>query len=172
MIVSSGSGGHTGGTRPGQTWKKPKDLSEREREERGCGEGVEKCISIMDLYLIRMVRSVETKRMRGTKEKMRTKEKLVFGFCLFAYLLHAVLIHIVRDLWTTGWQSLHVKRHIISSGGGFAFSLVMTPVSFKLRVLVIIYTSNSSQIAEVAIIYGTGFLFWTTVQTPWWGVCS
>jgi hypothetical protein len=39
--------------------------------------------------------------MRGTKEKMRTKEKLVFGFCLFAYLLHAVLIH-VRDLWTIG----------------------------------------------------------------------
>ena len=36
---SSGSSGHTGDTRPGQTRKKPKDLSVREREERGCGEG-------------------------------------------------------------------------------------------------------------------------------------
>ena len=35
---SSGSSGHTGGTRPGQTLKKPKDLSTREREEHGCGE--------------------------------------------------------------------------------------------------------------------------------------
>ena len=35
----SGSSGHVGGTRPGQTRKKPKDLSAREREERGCGEG-------------------------------------------------------------------------------------------------------------------------------------
>ncbi len=34
-----GSSGHTGGTRSGQTRKKPKDLSEREREERGRGEG-------------------------------------------------------------------------------------------------------------------------------------
>ena len=37
---SSGSSGHAGGTRPGQTRKKPKDLSAREREDRGCGEGV------------------------------------------------------------------------------------------------------------------------------------
>jgi hypothetical protein len=36
---STGSSCHVGGTRPGQTWKKPKDLSEREREECGCGEG-------------------------------------------------------------------------------------------------------------------------------------
>jgi hypothetical protein len=34
-----GSSGHDGGTRPGQTCKKPKDLSSREREERGRGEG-------------------------------------------------------------------------------------------------------------------------------------
>jgi len=37
------SHGHTGGTRPGQTCKTPKDLSSRvygEREERGSGEGV------------------------------------------------------------------------------------------------------------------------------------
>ena len=33
-----GSSGHNGDTRPGQTRKKPKDLSEREREDRGCGE--------------------------------------------------------------------------------------------------------------------------------------
>ncbi len=31
--------GHSGDTRPGQTRKKPKDLSAREREEGGCGEG-------------------------------------------------------------------------------------------------------------------------------------
>ena len=31
--------GHTGGTRPCQTRKKPEDLSAREREERGRGEG-------------------------------------------------------------------------------------------------------------------------------------
>jgi hypothetical protein len=36
---SSGSSGHTGGTSPGQTRKKPKDLSAREGEERGCGGG-------------------------------------------------------------------------------------------------------------------------------------
>ena len=36
---SRGSSGHAGGTRPGQTRKKPKDLSAREREERGRGEG-------------------------------------------------------------------------------------------------------------------------------------
>jgi hypothetical protein len=36
---SSGSSGHAGGTRPGHTRKKPKDLSAREREERGRGEG-------------------------------------------------------------------------------------------------------------------------------------
>ncbi len=71
------------------------------------------CISLMGLYLIRMVRSVETKRMRGTKEKMRTKEKLVFGFCLFTYLLHVVFITLVRDLWTTGWQLLHVTIHVL-----------------------------------------------------------
>jgi hypothetical protein len=34
-----GSSGHVGGTRFGQTRKKPKDLSEREREDRGRGEG-------------------------------------------------------------------------------------------------------------------------------------
>ncbi len=34
---SIGSSGHAGGTRPGQTRKKPKDLSTHEREERGCG---------------------------------------------------------------------------------------------------------------------------------------
>jgi hypothetical protein len=33
----SGSSGHAGGTRPGQTRKKPKDLSAREGEERGRG---------------------------------------------------------------------------------------------------------------------------------------
>ncbi len=32
---------------------------------------VETCISFMDFDLVRMVRSVETKRMRGTKEKNR-----------------------------------------------------------------------------------------------------
>jgi hypothetical protein len=36
---SSGTIGDTGGTRPGQTRKIPKDLSVREREHRGCGEG-------------------------------------------------------------------------------------------------------------------------------------
>jgi hypothetical protein len=36
---SSGSSGHTGGTRPGQTCQKPKDLSGREGEECGRGEG-------------------------------------------------------------------------------------------------------------------------------------
>ena len=35
----NGSSGHVRGTRPGQTRKKPKDLSAREREEGGCGEG-------------------------------------------------------------------------------------------------------------------------------------
>ncbi len=35
--TSSGSSGHAGDTRPGQTRKKPKDLSAREREERVCG---------------------------------------------------------------------------------------------------------------------------------------
>ena len=37
---SIGSHGHTGGARPDQTFKTPKDLSEREREDRGRGEGV------------------------------------------------------------------------------------------------------------------------------------
>ena len=36
---SIGSSGHAGGTRSGQVRKKPKDLSVREREERGRGEG-------------------------------------------------------------------------------------------------------------------------------------
>ena len=36
---------------------------------------VETCISFMGLYLIRMVRSVETKRMRGTKRKNKTGRK-------------------------------------------------------------------------------------------------
>ena len=36
--TSNGSSGHAGGTRSGQTRKKPKDLSVREREDRGCGE--------------------------------------------------------------------------------------------------------------------------------------
>ena len=44
---SIGSHGHTGGTSPVQTHKTPKDLSAREREERGCGEGVE-------LYVVHM----------------------------------------------------------------------------------------------------------------------
>ena len=35
----SGSSGHVRGTRPGQKFKKPKDLSTCEREDRGCGEG-------------------------------------------------------------------------------------------------------------------------------------
>ena len=33
------SSGHTGVTRPGQTWNKPKDLSVCDREGRVCGEG-------------------------------------------------------------------------------------------------------------------------------------
>ena len=37
---SIGFDGHTGDTRPVQTRKTPKDLSVREREERGSGEGV------------------------------------------------------------------------------------------------------------------------------------
>ncbi len=37
---SNGSSGHAGDTTPGQTRKKPKDLSVREREECGRGEGV------------------------------------------------------------------------------------------------------------------------------------
>jgi hypothetical protein len=37
--LSSGSSGHTGGTSPGQTRKKPEDLSPREREDRGRGKG-------------------------------------------------------------------------------------------------------------------------------------
>ena len=37
---SSGSSGHAGGTRSGQTCKKPKDLSAREGEERGRGGGL------------------------------------------------------------------------------------------------------------------------------------
>ena len=37
---SIGSHGHVGGTRPDQTHKTPKDLSTREREERGRGQGV------------------------------------------------------------------------------------------------------------------------------------
>ncbi len=36
---SIGSSGHVLGTRPGQTRKKSKDLSPREREERGRGGG-------------------------------------------------------------------------------------------------------------------------------------
>jgi hypothetical protein len=36
---SKPSSGHVGGKRPGQTWKKPKDLSPCDREEGGCGEG-------------------------------------------------------------------------------------------------------------------------------------
>ena len=39
IVTSSGSSGHTGGTRPGQTHKKPKDLSARDREESVHGEG-------------------------------------------------------------------------------------------------------------------------------------
>ncbi len=39
-IGTIGSHGHAEGTRPDQTRKTPKDLSAREREERGCGEGV------------------------------------------------------------------------------------------------------------------------------------
>ena len=37
---SIGSDGHAGSTRPDQTRKTPKDLSTREREERGRGESV------------------------------------------------------------------------------------------------------------------------------------
>ena len=37
---STGSCGHAGDPRPGQTRKKPKDLSSREREDRRRGEGV------------------------------------------------------------------------------------------------------------------------------------
>jgi hypothetical protein len=37
--TSIGSRGHVGGTRSGQTWKKTKDLSTREGEERGRGGG-------------------------------------------------------------------------------------------------------------------------------------
>jgi hypothetical protein len=36
---SIGSSGHSGGTSPGQTRKKPMDLREREHEEGGWGEG-------------------------------------------------------------------------------------------------------------------------------------
>jgi hypothetical protein len=36
---SIGSSGHVGDTRPGHTHKKPRDLSTREREECGRGEG-------------------------------------------------------------------------------------------------------------------------------------
>ena len=38
--TSIGSNGHTGGTRPDQMCKTPKDLSAREREECVCGQGV------------------------------------------------------------------------------------------------------------------------------------
>ena len=44
---SIGSHVHSGGTRPGQTRKTPKDLSAREREDRGRGEGVE----LYDVYM-------------------------------------------------------------------------------------------------------------------------
>ncbi len=38
-LVADRSSGHAGDTRPGQTRKKPKDLSAREREDRGRWEG-------------------------------------------------------------------------------------------------------------------------------------
>ena len=37
--TSTGSSGHVGDTRPGQTRKKPTDLSTREGDECGCGGG-------------------------------------------------------------------------------------------------------------------------------------
>ena len=37
--TSNGSSGHNEGTRPGQTRKKPKDLSVCDREDHGRGEG-------------------------------------------------------------------------------------------------------------------------------------
>jgi hypothetical protein len=81
--------------------------------------------SFMGIYLIRMVRSVETKRMRGTKEKqdrpeiilIRIVELYFFGpfkssrrrriSCLFSYYVYLVdLIH------KSGRRSLHVM-HIL-----------------------------------------------------------
>ena len=41
---------------------------------------VETCISIMGIYLIRMVISVETKRMRGTKVKIGRPEEFKYEF--------------------------------------------------------------------------------------------
>ncbi len=37
---------------------------------------VETCISFMRIYLIRMLRSVETKRIRGTEEKKRMTARI------------------------------------------------------------------------------------------------
>jgi hypothetical protein len=48
-----GSHGHTGGTRPGQTRKTPKDLSTRECEERRRGEE-RRCGKGVGLYAVHM----------------------------------------------------------------------------------------------------------------------
>jgi hypothetical protein len=44
---SNPSSGRVGGRRPGQTRKKPKDLSVCDSEERGCGEGGVVCVVSM-----------------------------------------------------------------------------------------------------------------------------
>ncbi len=77
---------------------------------------VETCISFMGFDLVRMVRSVETKRMRGTKERNRMTGR----------------IHI-RILSQHPLQILFVSRPSdrlrLTTGGGFAFSLVMSYLS-------------------------------------------
>jgi hypothetical protein len=82
---------------------------------------VETCISFVGNYLIRMVRSVETKRMRGTKEKIGWPEEFKYDSMILSqpskkvlrhrrsvsYSFHVVLIH-RRPI---GWQ--HVPIHIL-----------------------------------------------------------
>ncbi len=60
---SSGSSVHDGGTRSGQTRK----------------------ISFMVLFLIRMIRSVKTKRMRGTKGKIEPTGRIQMRIVYFGF---------------------------------------------------------------------------------------
>ncbi len=116
---------------------------------------VETCISLMGLSLIRMVRSVETKRMRGTKNNEDKKKKNSFWFFVSSLFLTLCSIKSYNTLRIAFKRSVYSNRvlHKTTAVGSHCCGICVPTVVGLLWDLCFLTSPRSS------IFYTYSFLF-------------
>jgi hypothetical protein len=104
----NGSSGHVRGSRPGQTRKKSKDLSPREREERGCGD------SLGRVGVCMMCKSVIEEG--GDEKSVGSKAPFLLSYTL-RYVSLADLGRLCHLGCYNRCTCVHALRDIFSPGG-------------------------------------------------------